>query len=195
MAAHFSPPTFFYAFISAAIQTQMSQHPTTTSTHEHTQSQETVQPTLPQDSIQGTPQSTLPDGSPVPIVTAITVVTLFVTVLGVIVLPVIFIRARRKRQKLEIQKIQTAMIGEVEYEEIQETQLSTLIEMKENDAYQQHIVRASVRVPPHANDTVVYEEVREGRNQGVRFMIIENKAYGCHLQGESPDDEEEYEEI
>ena len=159
-----------------------------------TLSLETMQPSLSQDSIQATPQTTLPDGSPVPIVTAVIVVTLFAIVLGVVLLLVIFIRAKRKRQKLEIQKIQTAMI-EVEYEEIQETQLSTLIEMKENDAYQQHIVRASVRVPPHANDTVVYEEVREGRNQGVRFMIIENKAYGCHLQGESPDDEEEYEEI
>jgi len=176
----------------------MSQHPTTTSTHEHTQSQENVQPTLPQDSVQATPQTTLPGGSPVPIVTAVTVVsvvTLFVIALGVVVLLVIFVRARRKRQKLEIQKIQTAMTGEVEYEEIQETQLSTLIEMKENDAYWQHLVRASIREPLHTDDVVVYEEAREGRNQGVRFMIIENKAYGCHLQGESPSDKDEYEEI
>ena len=117
MAAHFSPQ-LFYVFISAAIQTQMSQHPTTTSTHERTLSQEMVQPTLlqetvqltlsletmqpslSQDSIQATPQTTLPDGSPVPIVTAVIVVTPFVIVLGVVVLLVIFIRAKRKRQKL-----------------------------------------------------------------------------------------------
>jgi len=52
----------------------------------------------------------------------------FVVVFGVVVLLVIFIRAKRKRQKLEIQKIQTTMI-EVVYEEIQETQLRTLIMM------------------------------------------------------------------
>jgi len=160
-----------------------------------TLSLETMQPSLSQDSIQATPQTTLPDGSPVPIVTAVIVVTPFVIVFGVVVLLVIFIRAKRKRQKLEIQKIQTTMIGEVEYEEIQDKQLSTLIEVKENDACQQHIARASIREPLHTDDVVVYEEVREGRNQGVRFMIIKNKAYGCHLQGESPSDKDEYEEI
>jgi len=50
------------------------------------------------------------------------------------------------------------MIGEAEYEEIQETQLSTLIEVKENDACQQHIVRASIREPPNTDVVVVYEE-------------------------------------
>ena len=65
-----------------------------------TLSLETMQPSLSQDSIQATPQTTLPDGSPVPIVTAVIVVTPFVIVLGVVVLLVIFIRAKRKRQKL-----------------------------------------------------------------------------------------------
>jgi len=100
----------------------------------------------------------------------------------------------KENDAYHLQKIQTSMIGEAEYEEIQETQLSTLTEVKENDACQQHIVRALIREPLHTDDVVVYEEVREGRNQGVRFMIIENKAYGCHLQGESPD-KDEYEEI
>ena len=65
-----------------------------------TLSLETMQPSLSQDSIPATPQTTLPDGSPVPIVTAVIVVTPFVIVLGVVVLLIIFIRAKRKRQKL-----------------------------------------------------------------------------------------------
>jgi len=88
----------------------------------------------------------------------------------------------KENDAYHLQKIQTSMIGEAEYEEIQDKQLSTLIEVKENDACQQHIARASIREPLHTDDVVVYEEVREGRNQGVRFMIIENKAYGYHLQ-------------
>jgi len=47
------------------------------------------------------------------------------------------------------------MIGEAEYEEIQETQLSALIEVKENDACN---VRASIGEPPHTDVVVVYEE-------------------------------------
>jgi len=92
------------------------------------------------------------------------------------------------------------MIGEAEYDEIQDKQLSTLIEMKENDACQQHIARAPIREPLHTDDVVVYEEVREERNQGVRFMMQENEAYDRPLRkGEaavvSPPEEVEYEEI
>jgi len=168
-------------------------------------SQKTVQPTLPQETVQPTPQTTapLPGGSHVPIVTGvvvIVVVILLVIALGVVVLAVIFIRARRKT--LEIKHLQTTTKDEkVEYEEVKETQLDTLIEMKENDAYQQHTMKASIRVPPHTNDTAVYEEVRGGgRNQGVRFMMQENEAYDRPLRkGEaavvSPPEEVEYEEI
>lgn len=102
---------------------------------------------------------------------------------------------------MEVKDLQNTMMETVEYKEVQETQLSTPIEMKENDAYQQHSIKASVREPPHTNDTVVYEEVRGGgRNQGVGFIMADNEAYGWHLQrGEvatvSPSDEVEYEEI
>ena len=104
---------------------------------------------------------------------------------------------------MEINDFQTTMMKDekVEYEEVQETQLDTIIEMKENDAYQQHTMKASIRVPPHTNDTAVYEEVRRGgRNQVVRFMMQENEAYDRPLRrGEaavvSPPEEVEYEEI
>jgi len=104
---------------------------------------------------------------------------------------------------LEIKDLQTTMMKDekVEYEEVQETQLSTIIEMKENDAYQQHTMKPSIRVPPHTNDTAVYEEVRGGgRNQSVGFMMQENEAYDQPLRkGEaavvSPSEEVEYEKI
>ena len=82
----------------------------------------------------------------------------------------------------------------VVYTEVQETQLNTSIE---NDAYQQHIMKASTRVSPHTDNAVVYDEVRGGvTNPGAGFMMKENKAYGWHLQrGEAASDEVEYEEI
>ena len=68
---------------------------------------------------------------------------------------------------MEIKDLQTTMMKDekVEYEEVQETQLSTIIEMKENDTYQQHTMKTSVRVPRHTDDAAVYEEVRGGESE------------------------------
>jgi len=130
-------------------------HILTQSTHETIESillQGTVQPTLSQETVQHTPGNTpLHDGSPVTLVAVvivIIVVILLVIALGVLVLTVILIRARRKT---EIKDLQTTMMKDekVEYEEVQETQLSILIAMKENDAYQQHTMKASIGVSPH----------------------------------------------
>ena len=186
---------------SAVIPSQTSQQrePITTPMYE------TVRPTLPreivrstllQETVQPTPGIVPhPDGSPVPIVTAAIVVTLLVIVLGV-ALTVILVWARRKKQESEIKKFQTAVIN-MEYDDIQKRQSSTQIEMKENDAYQQ----TAIRVSPHTDNAVVYDEVRVGMtNPGAGYMMEENKAYDWHLQrGEaatvSPSDEVEYEEI
>jgi len=133
------------------------------------------------------------------VIITIVFMLLIIALSGIVVLIVILVRAKRKM--LEVKDLQNTMMETVEYKEVQETQLSTQIEMKENDAYQQHSIKASVIEPPHTNDTVVYEEVRGGgRNQGVGFIMADNEAYGWHLQrGEaatvSPSDEVEYEEI
>ena len=167
---------------------------------------ETVQPTLPQETLQpsllqATVRPTpgiapLPNGSPVPTVTAVIVVILLLVIVLGGVLAVILVKVMRKKQELEIKKLQATMIEDenVVYDEVQEAQLSTQIEMKENDAYQQHIMKASTRVSPHTENAVVYEEVRGGvTNPGAGCVMEENQAYGWHLQrGEAAS---EYEEI
>ena len=186
-------PHWCTCFISAVIPFQCH-GPTATPMHE------TVQPTLPQETVRPTlSQETV---RPTLIFAAVIVILVVFIIALAVALTVILVWARRKKQESEIKKLQTAVIDEeVVYDEIQETQLNTPIEMKENDAYQQHIMKASTRVPPHTDNAVVYDEVRVGvTNQGARFMMEENKAYDRHLQrGEgatvSPSDEVEYEEI
>ena len=165
-------------------------------------SQGTIQPTLSPETVRPTPGNTpLHVGSPVTLV-AVVVITI-VVILLVIALGVAVILIRARRKTLEINDFQTTMMKDekVEYEEVRETQLSTLIEMKENDTYQQHTMKTSVRVPRHTDDAAVYEEVRGGgRNQGVGFVMEENEAYDQHLQrGEaavvSPSEEVDYEQI
>ena len=101
-----------------------------------------------------------------------------------VVLAVILVKVMRKKQKLEIKNLHTTMIEDekVVYDEVQEAQFNTLIEMKENDAYQQHIMKASTRVSPHTDNAVVYEEVRGGvTNPSTGCVMEENQAYGWHL--------------
>ena len=183
-------------------QIPTQQHgPTTTSIHE-TMRPTLSQPILSQGTVWPTPGITPLDyGSPVTLV-AVVVITI-VVILLVIALGVAVILIRARRKTLEINDFQTTMMKDekVEYEEVRETQLSTLIEMKENDTYQQHTMKTSVRVPRHTDDAAVYEEVRGGgRNQGVGFVMEENEAYDQHLQrGEaavvSPSEEVDYEQI